>query len=153
MLGADHKVQESIEASKRIFNIFDINKNGRIELDEIKTVCKSLMLHPTLKELKLMVNEISDSDNFTITFEQFRAMRVVNKICDLNVLAEFKKFDVHRLHRGIITRDCLFKVFAAEGFENEELDLRVDEFMRHDLDRDGMITFKELYESMMKRIP
>lgn len=53
-----------------------------------------------------MMSEISNSESFTVTFEQvykmlklvqFRAMRVLNKLCDLNVIAEFKKFDVHRL--------------------------------------------------------
>lgn len=52
---------ESIEASKRIFNMFDIvkifipyplqNKNGKIELDELKVICKSLKLHPTMVRL------------------------------------------------------------------------------------------------------
>ena len=44
-----------------------------------------------------MITEISDSDDFTISFEQFRAMRVIRKACELNVLAEFKKFDIHKL--------------------------------------------------------
>ena len=61
-----------------------------------------------------MINEISDREDYTITFEQFRAMRVLNKSCELNVLAEFKKFDISKLQRGLITRDSVRKVFKAE---------------------------------------
>ena len=57
--------------------IFDIDKNGRIDLTEIKVICKSLNLHPTVRELKTMINEVSDRDDFSVTFEQFRAMRVL----------------------------------------------------------------------------
>ena len=49
-------------------------------------------------------------------------MRVLNKLCDLNVLAEFKKFDIHKFHRGAITKECVQKVYEAEGFEGEHLE-------------------------------
>lgn len=49
--------------------MFDIDKNGKIDLNEIKVICKSLGLHPTVKELKMMINEISDSEDFTVSFE------------------------------------------------------------------------------------
>ena len=61
-----------------------------------------------------MINEVSDSDDFTLSFEQFRAMRVLNKPCELNVIAEFKKFDIHKLQRGVVTKDCIRKVVKAE---------------------------------------
>lgn len=88
---------EPLVQSFRIFKIFDIDNNGKIDINEVKVICKSLGLHPTVKELKAMINEVSDSDNFTITFEQFRAMRVLYKACEVNVIAEFKKFDIHKL--------------------------------------------------------
>lgn len=69
-----------------------------------------------------MISEISDCENFSISFEQFRAMRVLKKPCELNVIAEFKKFDIHKLMRGVITKDCVKKVFKAEGFANADLD-------------------------------
>ncbi len=68
-----------------------------------------------------MILEISLNPDFTICFEQFRAMRVLKKPCDLNVLAEFKKFDIHKLHRGIITKDCIRKVLLAEKLDEQTL--------------------------------
>jgi len=44
-----------------------------------------------------MIIDVSDSEDYTISFEQFRAMRVLRKACELNVLAEFKKFDIHKI--------------------------------------------------------
>lgn len=79
-----------------------------------------------------MINEVSDSEDFTLSFEQFRAMRVLNKACELNVIAEFKKFDINKLRRGVVTRECVTKVLKAEMLEigypepfEEELERRV----------------------------
>jgi Ca2+-binding EF-hand superfamily protein len=108
-----------------------------------------------------MINEISDSDDFTISFEQFRAMRVLNKPCELNVLAEFKKYDIHKLQRGIVTKDCVRKVLRAELIElkydaatfNQELDRRMAHIMAYDSDGDGIITFKDFYDNILRRVP
>ena len=91
-------------------------------------------------------------------------MRVLNKSCELNVLAEFKKFDISKLQRGLITRDSVRKVFKAELIEvnhplvaqegfSEELDRRVSEIMRFDSDQDGVVTFKDFYDHMLRKVP
>ena len=65
-----------------------------------------------------MISEISEGPD--ISFEQFRAMRVLQKPCELNVLAEFKKFAIHKVHRNAITRDCILKVLDSECCPNLE---------------------------------
>ena len=62
-----------------------------------------------------MISEISDCEDYTISFEQFRAMRVLKRACELNVIAEFKKFDLHKILKGTITEECVIKVLKAEG--------------------------------------
>ncbi len=52
-------------------------------------------------------------------------MRVLRKACELNVLAEFKKFDIHKLMRGTISRECVVKVFKAESLKGDELENKV----------------------------
>ena len=32
----------------RIFNMFDIDKNGKIDLNEVKIISKSIGIHPTV---------------------------------------------------------------------------------------------------------
>ena len=44
-------------------------------------------------------------------------MRVLNKSWELNVIAEFKKFEISKMQRGLITRDSVRKVFKAELIE------------------------------------
>eukprot|EP00347_Sterkiella_histriomuscorum_P019283 403342237 len=147
---------EPIAQSLRIFNIFDIDKNTKIDFNELKVICKSLNLHPNTKELKSMIVEVSDSSDFTVSFEQFRAMRVLKKACELNVLAEFKKFDIHKIQRGIVTKDCIRKVLKAEPQyqeDNESLEKRIQEIMSYDSDRDGLLTFKDFYDNMLRRVP
>mmetsp|Transcript_2228 Transcript_2228/g.1590 ORF Transcript_2228/g.1590 Transcript_2228/m.1590 type:complete len:82 (-) Transcript_2228:70-315(-) len=81
-----------------------------------------------------MINEVSESKDFSVSFEQFRAMRVLKKACEFNVLAEFKKFDIHKLMRGQINSDCVRKVLKAEGLPQDLLDLKVKEIMQLDQD-------------------
>lgn len=42
------KQAEPMAMTLRVFNIFDIDKNGKIDLTEVKVICKSLNLHPTV---------------------------------------------------------------------------------------------------------
>ena len=44
-------------------------------------------------------------------------MRVLNKSCELNVIAEFRTFDISKMQRGLITRDSVRKVFKADVIE------------------------------------
>jgi hypothetical protein len=37
------------------------------------------------------------------------------------VLAEFKKFDIHKLLRGSITKECIEKVLKAENLSEERI--------------------------------
>ncbi len=68
-------------------------------------------------------------------------MRELLISCELNVIAEFKKFDIHRLHRGIISRDCVEAVYEIEGIKGEELKVMVTEFMKHDIDHNDMVKY------------
>ena len=44
----DESNAEPMIQSLRIFSMFDIDKNGKVDLNEIKVICKSLGLHPTV---------------------------------------------------------------------------------------------------------
>ena len=79
-------------------------------------------------------------------------------------MAEFKKFDINKLQKGVVTRDCVRKVFKAELIEmkhpivgkdgfTQEIDNRVNAVMEFDSDKDGQVTFKDFYYHMLRRIP
>lgn len=80
-------------------------------------------------------------------------MRVLRKACELNVLAEFKKFDIHKLQRGIVNRECIKKVLKADNIEGEALETRIAEMMQFDSDGDGLLTFRDFYDNMLRRVP
>ncbi len=68
-------------------------------------------------------------------------MRSLQCLCEMNVVAEFKKFDVHRVQRGLVTRECVEAVLASEGIVGTDLVFRVNQFMCHDQDCDGIVLF------------
>jgi Ca2+-binding EF-hand superfamily protein len=41
---------------------------------------------------------------------------------------------------------------AKEGF-SEELDKRVAQIMKYDSDNDGIITFKDFYDNILRKVP
>ena len=80
------------------------------------------------------------------------------------MIAEFKKFDINKVQKGVVTKECVRKVFKAEMIEvkhplvakegfTQEIDKRVAMIMQFDSDQDGMLTFKDFYEHMLKRVP
>ena len=74
-------------------------------------------------------------------------------MCELNVLAQFKKYDVSKLHRGFITPDGIETVLREEGVPDDAIADYIDEFMSLDSNGDGKVSYLDLYESMMTRIP
>jgi Ca2+-binding EF-hand superfamily protein len=46
----DDSSAEPMVQSMRIFNMFDIDKNGKIDLNEVKVISKSIGIHPTAAE-------------------------------------------------------------------------------------------------------
>ena len=49
----DDSNAEPMIQTMRIFNMFDIDKNGKIDLYELKVICKSIGLHPSMVRVLL----------------------------------------------------------------------------------------------------
>lgn len=73
-----------------------------------------------------MIKEISET-NF-IVFEQFWAMWLMWLKSDLNIIAEFMKFNTHRFKRGIVTSDCIESVLWSEGVQEQIIHEKVLNF-------------------------
>jgi len=80
-------------------------------------------------------------------------MRRNEELCELNVLAQFKKFDVVKYQRGFIIPEGIEMVLKEEGVPDEAIQDYVNEFMTLDSNGDGKVSFLDLYESMMTKIP
>ena len=80
-------------------------------------------------------------------------MRRTEMMCELNVLAQFKKFDVIRSHHGSITAEGIETVLKEEGLDEDTIRDYITEFMTLDTNGDGKVSFSDLYESMMTQVP
>ena len=69
------------------------------------------------------------------------------------MLAEFCKFNVDWLHRGYITEEAIRTVLESEGYTGKEVDACVEDLMACDTNQDGKISYRDLYERMMGRVP
>eukprot|EP00770_Monocercomonoides_exilis_P007050 MONOS_7013.1-p1 / transcript=MONOS_7013.1 / gene=MONOS_7013 / organism=Monocercomonoides_exilis_PA203 / gene_product=Calmodulin-like protein 3 / transcript_product=Calmodulin-like protein 3 / location=Mono_scaffold00231:21485-22240(+) / protein_length=181 / sequence_SO=supercontig / SO=protein_coding / is_pseudo=false len=114
---------------------------------------KSVGLYPTNQKIKDIIRRVDTDHDGVINFKEFVAMRRSEEICELNVLAQFKKYDVSKIHRGFITPDGIETVLKEEGVADEAIRDYIDEFMALDSNGDGKVSFLDLYESMMTRIP
>ena len=63
--------------------------------------------------------------------------------CELNAIAQFKKFDIHRSQKGVITPANIRTVLREEGYTEEVIDDYVSEFMLLDANGDGKISITD----------
>lgn len=61
--------EEEIQSLKDIFDLFDREKQGRIEMKDLDSIMTSLQRDPN--EAKEMLNEIDPGNEGVITFEEF----------------------------------------------------------------------------------
>eukprot|EP00162_Nutomonas_longa_P023769 comp7815_c0_seq1/m.8067 comp7815_c0_seq1/g.8067 ORF comp7815_c0_seq1/g.8067 comp7815_c0_seq1/m.8067 type:complete len:213 (+) comp7815_c0_seq1:91-729(+) len=144
---------ESPATLRKLFDLFDVDRNGRIDVSELKIVLKGLGLYPPVSKIKEMIREVDKDGDGVINFREFCDMRKSDEAVELNVLAEFKKFDVDWLHRGFITRDSIFRVLEEEGYSHSAIEKFADDMMLCDTNGDGKVSYRDLYERMIGRIP
>ncbi|KAK2958048.1 hypothetical protein BLNAU_6974 [Blattamonas nauphoetae] len=149
----EEQIVESDDAILKIFKKFDIKNDGVIDFDEVKIVMKSVGLYPSNQKIRDIIKRVDLDKDGVINFKEFASMRRNEDICELNVLAQFKKYDVSRLHRGFITPESIKQVLREEGVDDDAINEYVIEFMALDSNGDGKVSFLDLYESMMTRIP
>ncbi|ESN91916.1 hypothetical protein HELRODRAFT_90218, partial [Helobdella robusta] len=109
---------------KEAFDLFDQDKDGRITMDELKTVMTSLRLPTTDEQIQQMIDRVDTDGNGTIEFCEFRAM-----------------LEEHR------------KLFGQEedgdGVKRKEIEDVEKTFKVFDIDGDGLIDSDELKKTML----
>jgi Ca2+-binding EF-hand superfamily protein len=143
---------EPESASLLLFNILDIVRtsqthDGLITAKDLSTAYSSMSLRPGPAMLKRILSVVKGP----CTFERFREMRVSKLKCELNALAELKKFDVHPTYRGIVTAECVDKVLREEGAS--QVEALVQEFMLCDRNLDGYVSYKDIYDWVLSLLP
>ncbi|CAG9323820.1 unnamed protein product [Blepharisma stoltei] len=143
------KYSESEETTRKVFQLLDVNRDRVICLEDLKTIFRSIHLHAPLNALKTV---LLDAGGAKITLKQFRKLRVEKTECELNVLADFKKYE-DRDHRCYITQESLRRTLYEEHIDIKDIDEIAHEFFKCDKNHDGAISYKDLYDYALGNIP
>ena len=136
---------------KDAFSLFDKNDDGKIVIEELGTVMRSLGQNPTDAELKDMINEVDADGNGFIDFPEFLEM-MARKMKDTDSEEEIK--DAFRMFdkdgNGNISKAELKHLMTGlgESLTEEEITDMVGEA---DIDGDGLVNYEEFVKMMMSK--
>ena len=134
---------DMINEFKKIFNIFDKDKDGYITAKELGDLIRNLGQNPTEAEIQNMINEVDINNNGAIDFKEFLDI-MLKKLKDSEseeeLIEAFKIFD--KDGNGLIGSEELLNVMLTLGEDSnkEEIEDLINEV---DLDRDGLINYEE----------
>ena len=134
---------------KQAFELFDLNKNGKITHKELKKIMQGLGQDPTEVEIDELVKEIDADGDGQIDFDEFLAMLTrkanTNQIED-DIQKAFKVFD--KGNRGKIGINELREIMLGfgEDLTDEQLNVMIKEI---DSDNDGYVTFEDFKNVML----
>eukprot|EP00164_Ancoracysta_twista_P008427 GFYU01012195.1.p1 GENE.GFYU01012195.1~~GFYU01012195.1.p1 ORF type:complete len:254 (+),score=43.46 GFYU01012195.1:89-850(+) len=148
------KCQENVKANHRLFHACDVAQSGVLTVADIKVLMKSMSMYPPVEEIRKLIAAVDTKRKGTIDFDDFMAMRSNHDApADLNVIFEFKRFDVSAIHRGHISKECILQVMSDEGFDEVSIEMYMKYLMSADSNSDGKIGIRDLYVLMMRYVP
>ncbi len=144
--------EESEGTSFRLFKRFDMYHKGFFGHQELKTIVKGLRLFPSLTDLKQIIRAVDTKQDGVIDPEEFLLMRRTRPMVDMLIISEFIKFN-SSFSRGNITEASIRDALTAEGAPRDFIDHKVRELMSLDYSASGKVSFTELYNAYMNRVP
>lgn len=142
--------KEKIEEYKKAFKKFDVNGDGKVTMEELETVMRSLNQNPTKLELKIIMADVDTDRNGVITLDEFLAYMSrppKGRYSEDELKAQFRVFD--KDNDGFITKvemQALVKELNIEkAFPPKLID---DMFNEADRNQDGKISFDEYINAM-----
>ncbi|WKY17325.1 hypothetical protein Q1695_001713 [Nippostrongylus brasiliensis] len=132
---------------KGIFREFDLNGDGYIQRDELRSVMQKMGQSPTEEELDAMFNAADQDHDGNIDFNEFLQIAHANPL-SLSLKAVFEELDVDG--DGYITRSELRTAFQRMGHSLSDQDIKA--IYKHvDVNNDGKINFHEFCQMMTRR--
>eukprot|EP00918_Siedleckia_nematoides_P041811 GHVU01091076.1.p1 GENE.GHVU01091076.1~~GHVU01091076.1.p1 ORF type:complete len:237 (+),score=43.35 GHVU01091076.1:53-763(+) len=138
--------EEQIMRYKRIFNLFDINKNGVIEAKELAAAAKVLGYKLPKEQLMKILQHFDLSENGTLSFDAFLEAMPGNteSIPEIeHQRAEFRQafmeYDLD--HNGFITKEEAYTVLQKELGMNESKSHAM--LVQFDINEDGKLAYEE----------
>jgi Ca2+-binding EF-hand superfamily protein len=146
--------EDEVLEIKEAFDLFDTDKSGAIDIDELRTALKNLGIDAKNQTLTNMLNDLDKNKSGQIDFEEFIDMMTA-KISDRDTKEDLQK--VFKLFLGDdeaatkITLKHLKRVARElnENISDEELQEMI---VRADLNKDTGVDFEEFYTILTKKI-
>ncbi|TPX60893.1 hypothetical protein PhCBS80983_g01435 [Powellomyces hirtus] len=132
---------------KEAFNLFDRDKSGAIDLDELGAVMSSLGFQPSAAELMAMIDKVDADQTGTVEFDEFLQMShewmIQGRLETEDQIREaFETIDLDG--KGFITVETLERLlqmlFPNEQKSPDEIKDMIREF---DTDGDGVVGFAD----------
>lgn len=146
--------EDEVMEIKEAFDLFDSNKSGSIDTEELKQALQSLGIDAKNQTLTNMIADIDKNNNGDIDFDEFIDMMTA-KMSDKDTREDLKK--VYDLFLGDddgadgIEIKHLKRVAKElnESIKDDELNEMI---VRADTNKDGKVDFEEFYNIMTKKI-
>ncbi len=146
--------EDEVNEIKEAFDLFDNDKSGEIDTDELKSALKNLGIDAKNQTLANMMTDLDKDDSGKIDFDEFIDMMTA-KMSDRDTKEDLYK--VFKLFLGDNDRDEKIalqhlKRVAKELSENMSDEELNEMITRADTDGDGKVNFNEFYAIMTKKI-
>lgn len=143
--------EDEILEIKEAFDLFDTDGGGSIDPKELKAAMTSLGFEAKNQTIYQMISDLDADGSGAIDFNEFLNMmtaRMSDKDTREDIDKVFKLFDDEKL--GHITIKNLRRVAKelGETMDDNELLEMID---RADSDGDGLVTFEDFYNIMIKK--
>ncbi len=145
--------EEEVMEIKEAFDLFDNDKSGTIDTNELKQALKNLGIDAKNQTLSNMMADLDKDNSGTIDFDEFIDMMTA-KMSDRDTREDLEK--VFKLFLGDDQGDKILlkhlKRVARELNENMSEEELQEMITRADLNKDQGVDFEEFYQIMTKKI-
>ena len=145
--------EDEVLEIKEAFDLFDTDKSGEIDVNELKQALLNLGIDTKNQTLQNMLADIDKNGDANIDFDEFINMMTA-KMSDKDTREDLEK--VFELFLGDDNSDKIelkhLKRVCKELNENMSDEELNEMIVRADSDRDGKVTFEDFYAIMTKKI-
>lgn len=145
--------EDEVNEIKEAFDLFDSDKSGSIDTEELKNALRSLGIDAKNQTLTNMLSDLDKNGNNTIEFDEFIDMMTA-KMSDKDTKEDLRK--VYYLFTGDESSDGIsfndLKRVANELNEQIKDDELREMITRADTNKDDKVSFEEFYTIMTKKI-
>eukprot|EP00930_Biecheleria_cincta_P043005 TRINITY_DN29583_c0_g1_i1.p1 TRINITY_DN29583_c0_g1~~TRINITY_DN29583_c0_g1_i1.p1 ORF type:complete len:148 (-),score=58.92 TRINITY_DN29583_c0_g1_i1:253-696(-) len=139
---------EEVAEFKEAFSVFDKDRSGSIDKNELGAVLKNLGQVLSEKELKQTLDEIDLDGNGEVDFDEFVALMAKQAADATSADAIEEAFRVYdRDSKGFITADNLQFMMKSLGENFSDADIK-DMILEADADEDGKISLADFTKLM-----